>query len=178
VVPLIDSNTIYKKANQFVQAHGTRNTLILAESSGIDIVYTENFTTLLGMYINRWKHRAMFLNSKMDEYLTQMVAGHEMGHDVFHRNVAKGSGFQEFELFRMTNQTEYEANAFAAHILIDTDECMDYARNGYNVVQIAKSMNTEINLMLIKLQELNRLGYDLRLPMEPRSDFLKNIRAN
>ena len=85
---------------------------------------------------------------------------------------------REFELFRMQSSTEYEANAFAAHLLIDTDECLEYAREGYDVVQIARMMNSEINLMLIKLQELNRLGYNLRLPMEPRSDFFKKIRAD
>lgn len=119
----------------------------------------------------------MFLNDRMDEYLTQMVAGHELGHDVFHRDLAKGEGLREFELFRMTSTTEYEANAFCAHILIDSNECFEYARNGYDVVTIAKLMNSEINLMLIKLQEMIRLGYDLRLPMEPRSDFFKSIRA-
>ena len=119
----------------------------------------------------------MFLNDRMDEYLTQMVAGHELGHDMFHRNLAKGEGLREFELFRMTNTTEYEANAFCAHILIDSNECYAYARNGCDVVTIAKLMNSEINLMLIKLQEMIHLGYDLRLPMEPRSDFFKSIRA-
>ena len=83
-----------------------------------------------------------------------------------------------FELFRMQSTTEYEANAFAAHTLIDTDECMELARNGYDIVQMSQIMNSEINLMLIKLQEMNRLGYNLRLPMEPRSDFFKNIRVD
>ena len=85
---------------------------------------------------------------------------------------------REFELFRMQSSTEYEANAFAAHLLIDTDECLEYAREGYDVVQIARMMNSEINLMLIKLQELIRLGYNLRLPMEPRNDFFKKIKPN
>ena len=77
----------------------------------------------------------------------------------------------------MTSITEYEANAFNAHVLIDTDECFELAKNGYDVVSMAKTMNSEINLMLIKLQEMGRLGYDLHLPMEPRSDFFKNLRA-
>ena len=175
---MIDSSGIYKKANDLVQRYGTRNTLILSKDIGIDVVSVNCFNTLLGMYTYKWKHRAMFLNDRMDEYLTQMVAGHEMGHDIYHRDLAKNDGLREFELFRMHSPTEYEANAFAAHVLIDTDECLEYARGGYDVVQMARAMNSEINLMLIKLQELQRLGYDLRLPMEPRSDFLKNIRAD
>ena len=174
---MIDSAGIYRKANNLVQTHGTRNTLILAKEIGIDVIPTEHFGDLLGMYVYRWKHRAMFLNDKMDVYLTQMVAGHEMGHDIYHRELAKGEGLKEFELFRMQSTTEYEANAFAAHTLIDTDQCLELARNGYDIVQIAKAMNSEINLMLIKLQELNRLGYNLRLPMEPKGDFFKNIKA-
>ena len=38
-------------------------------------------------------------------------------------------------------------------------------------------MNSEINLMLIKLQEMSRLGYNIRVPFEPKSDFFKNIKA-
>ncbi len=174
---MIDSVGIYKKANSLVQLHGTRDTLKLAKVTGIDVVSVDCFNDLLGMYAYRWKHRVMFLNNRMDEYLTQMVAGHEMGHDIYHRELAKGQGLQEFELFRMQSRTEYEANAFASHVLIDTDECLELARNGYDVVSIAKCMNSEINLMLIKLQELNRLGYNLRLPIQPQSDFFKNIHA-
>lgn len=174
---MIDSVGIYKKANSLVQMHGTRNTIKLAQASGVEVIQVDYFNDLLGMYVYRWKHRAMFLSDRMDEYLMQMVAGHELGHDAYHRELAKGEGMKEFELFRMQSSTEYEANAFAAHLLIDTDDCLDYVRNGYDVVQIAKAMNSEINLMLIKLQELNRLGYHLRIPFEPRSDFFKNIKA-
>ena len=174
---MIDSVGIYKKANSLVQMHGTRNTIKLAQASGVEVIQVDYFNDLLGMYVYRWKHRAMFLNDRMDDYLMLMVAGHELGHDAYHRELAKGEGMKEFELFRMQSSTEYEANAFAAHLLIDTDECLDYVRNGYDVVQIAKAMNSEINLMLIKLQELNRLGYHLRIPFEPRSDFFKNIKA-
>ena len=174
---MIDSVGIYKKANSLVQMHGTRNTIKLAQASGVEVIQVDYFNDLLGMYVYRWKHRAMFLNDRMDEYLMQMVAGHELGHDAYHRELATGEGMKEFELFRMQSSTEYEANAFAAHLLIDTDDCLDYVRNGYDVVQIAKAMNSEINLMLIKLQELNRLGYHLRIPFEPRSDFFKNIKA-
>ena len=166
---MIDSVGIYKKANKLVESNGTRDTIKLAKSSGVEVIPVNCFNNLLGMYVYRWKHRAMFLNDRMDEYLTLMVAGHELGHDIYHRELAKGEG--------MRSSTEYEANAFAAHLLIDTGECLEYARNGYDVVQIAKAMNSEINLMLIKLQEMSRLGYNMRVPFEPKSDFFKNIKA-
>ncbi len=174
---MIDSVGIYRKANSLVRMHGTRDTIKLAKASGVEVVPVDYFTGLLGMYVYRWKHRAIFLNGRMDEYLTQMVAGHELGHDIYHRDLAKGEGMKEFELFRMQSSAEYEANAFAAHVLIDTDECLGYAREGCDVVQLASIMNSEINLMLIKLQELSKLGYNIRIPFEPKSDFFKNIKA-
>ena len=175
---MIDSEGIYRKANSLVQSHGTRDPIKISTASGIDIVPLEGVNELLGMYVCRWRHRIIFLNNRMDYYLTKMVCGHELGHDIYHRPLAKEGGMKEFELFRMQSSTEYEANAFAAHLLIDTEDCLEYVREGYDVVQIAKMMNSEINLMLIKLQELNRLGYNLRIPIEPKSDFFKKIRAD
>lgn len=172
---MINSEDIYRKAGLAVSRFGTRDPIKIAGESGVEIIFTDGFKNLLGMYAYQWRKRAIILNSRMDDYLTLMVAAHELGHDTFHRELAKDGRFKEFELFRMKDSAEYEANAFAAHILIDTEECLELAHSGYDVVHIAKAMNSEINLMLIKIQELIRLGYELRLPMSPQSDFFKNI---
>ena len=82
----------------------------------------------------------------------------------------------EFVLFDMRSKPEYEANAFAAHLIIDDDELIDNMQQGYDVVQLSAMMNTNINLMLIKLHELNRMGWRLNLPYVPRSDFLRNVK--
>ena len=47
--------------------------------------------------------------------------------------------------------------------------------HGYDVVQLSSIMETNINLMLVKLNELNRMGRQLNIPYIPYSDFLKNI---
>lgn len=46
-------------------------------------------------------------------------------------------------------------------------------KQDYDVVQLSAAMGTNINLMLIKLNELNRMGWQLNLPYVPHSDFLK-----
>ena len=75
----------------------------------------------------------------------------------------------------MKNTTEYEANAFASHLLLDTDEMLEYAHRGYGAVEVAQLKGGDINLVLIKLAELNKLGYDLRMPTEPDGCFFKKI---
>lgn len=67
-----------------------------------------DLSDLLVMYTYRYKERHILLNSKMDEMVTQMVCGHEIGHDLFHRDLAKGSNpLPEFALFDMRSKPEY-----------------------------------------------------------------------
>lgn len=174
---MIRSEEIYNKAKSIVRSCGTRNTLKIARELGIYIHYIDDFDELLGMYTYRHKERHILLNSKMEQMVMQMVCGHEIGHDVFHRDLAKANdSLPEFVLFDMRTKHEYEANAFAAHVIIDDDELFYYAKQGYDVVQLSSVLETNINLMLIKLNEMNRMGWQLNLPYVPHSDFLKNVR--
>lgn len=173
----MDSTAIYQKATSLVRLAGTRDAEKIAKEVGIWIYDVPSFTDLLGMYTFRWNHRLIFLNSRMGHYLRQMVIAHELGHDSEHREKAKAStdGLKEFTLFQMKDTTEYEANAFASHILLDNEEVYELARAGYDVVQIAQQMGSDINLMLIKLQEMNKLGYDFNVPYDPDSRFFRKI---
>lgn len=174
---LINAESIHSKAKEVVRQCGTRNTLRIAKELGIRVYYRDDFEDLLGMYSYKWKHRLIFLNSRLDDYDLQMVCGHEIGHDLFHRELAKEDALKEFVLFNMKNSAEYEANAFVAHVRIDDGEMIDRMKQGYDVVQIAAALETNINLMLIKMNELNRMGWRLNLPYVPHGDFLRNIKA-
>ena len=128
------------------------------------------------MYTCRWKHRIIVLNKKLDHHWVQMVVGHEIGHDAYHRHLAT-TGLKEFTLFNMKNNTEYVANAFAAHLLLDNDELLELAMDGYDIVQIAGVLNSDINLMIIKMLEMNKMGFNFNLPCRPENDFLKKIKV-
>ena len=119
------AEAIYHKANELVRRCGTRDTLRIASEIGIYIHQIGGFKELLGMYSYQHKERHILLNSNMDCITAQMVCGHEIGHDALHRDQAKiGMGLQEFTLFDMRNEMEYEANAFAAHLRIDSEELL------------------------------------------------------
>ena len=163
---MIDSFYIYSKATEMVKQTGTRNPMKIASEIGVMLRYSEELDKLLGLYTYRWKHRIILLNDKMEEIMARMVCAHELGHDALHRDIAKGDGLKEFVLFNMKDTTEYEANAFATHLIIDDDDIYSMSKDKYDVVQIAKMLNVNINLVLIKLQELNKLGYDFRVPCE------------
>ena len=145
---MIDSFYIYSKATEMVKQTGTRNPMKIASEIGVMLRYSEELDKLLGLYTYRWKHRIILLNDKMEEIMA-------------------------FVLFNMKDTTEYEANAFAAHLIIDDDDIYSMSKEKYDVVQMAKMLNVNINLVLIKLQELNKLGYDFRVPCEADSFFFR-----
>lgn len=86
---IIRSEEIYKKANSIVKSCGTRDTLKIARELGIHLHFLDNLNDLLGMYTYRHKERHILLNSNMEYLIMQMVCGHEIGHDTFHRDLAK-----------------------------------------------------------------------------------------
>jgi len=173
---MIRSVDIHRKARHIINRCGTKDTLKIARELGIYVHMIDNLNELLGMYTYRHKERHILLNANMDPMLMQIVCGHEIGHDLFHRDLAKrNTSLPEFVLFDMRTRHEYEANAFASHLLISDEELREHLRQGCDVVQLARMMNVNINLMLIKLNEMNRLGWRLDLPYVPSGDFLRKI---
>lgn len=172
----MDSYAIYRQAKSLIQKYGTNNPVRLAADMGILVYDVEDLQDLLGMYTCRWKHRIILMNPNINETLYRMVLAHEIGHDQRHRALAAGGGLKEFELFNMTNITEYEANAAGAHILIDEDEMIGLFRDGYDIAAAAGILHVNINLLLIKIQEMNKLGMSLKLPFQPDSRFFQHVK--
>lgn len=172
----MDSYGIYRQTNNLIQKHGTRNSVKLAESMGIIVYDAPDFTDLLGMYTYRWKHRLIILNPNVNETLYNMVCGHEIGHDMLHRKLAGENELREFELFNMNSLMEYEANAVNAHILIDENEMIEYFKQGFDIAQVAAMLKVNINLLLIKVQEMNRLGMNFKIPYSPDAQFFRGTK--
>ena len=161
-----------KIGGDLVKRCGTRDPYRIAERIGIHI-YEEDFGCLKGMYRVILRRRCIFINRNLDEDTHRIVCAHEIGHDRLHRDLAQGSGLQEFMLYDMTARPEYEANLVAAAILLPTDEVLDYIYSyHYDAAQIARAMRTDVNLVALKIAALREQGYDLRKP-EHDSAFLK-----
>lgn len=170
---MIPSALIYEKAN-LLRDKGYRDLESLACGEGIR-VYREDFRDLLGMYTCIYDLGFIYLNCRLEGPLESMVFAHEIGHDQLHRDQVQGTLLLENALFDTTSRTEYEANAFAAHLLLDDNEILEHLREGMDLAAVSKLMNVNENLLLIKLTELKRLGMDLRLPFEPDSLFFQKI---
>lgn len=175
---MLNTELIYNKANDIVTQCGTRDVDAIAHELGLTVLERDDFKRLLGMYTYQLRHRLVFLSSQLDEPLHRIVLAHEIGHDTLHRPLASsGRCLQEFTLFDIRSITEYEANALAAHLLIDNDEVYALAKQGYDIMQISQMLGVHANLMLIKMQEMNRMGYGFKMPCTPHGDYLKKVNA-
>ena len=170
---MILSSHIYKKANQAVKKYGTRDPFEIAEASGVHLYY-EQFNSLLGLYTCKWRRRMIFLNNRLEEPLSSIVLAHELGHDVLHREMAE-NGLREYNIFGIKDITEQEANAFAAHILIDHEELGDLIRSGMSLQEISAILNTSQDLVLIKLEQMKKLGFDVNIPRPSDTSFIKRL---
>jgi Zn-dependent peptidase ImmA (M78 family) len=163
---------IAKTAEDFVRKYGTRNPYKIAQEKGIHIKYRDDYVRLKGMYLVVLNNRFIYINSKLDENKQNIVCAHELGHDTFHKSEAEKAFIQEFELYDMNTRREYEANVFAASLLISDARMLEYVYKGYDTERIAKITNTDINLVALKADILIHKGYKLN-EQEYDSKFLQ-----
>lgn len=174
---MTDAFSIYNKAESLVDLYETRDPSDLVDALDIDVRFNE-FEKLLGIYTCIFGHRVIILNSLLSEEMCRMVLGHELGHDVLHREGAiSKNGIADFKEFSMTAKLgtlEYEANAFCAHLLISNEDFLDSVKNGNNIETMASIFCVDPNLIVIKGKELQRMGYKIKNCDEYNSCFLKN----
>lgn len=170
---MMAKNYLSDIGDNLVRRFHTRDPFQIAEALGIEVLFCDDFGPLKGMYRVIKRNRFIFINKDLSERMQTIVCAHEIGHDQLHRNMAKTNAIQEFMLYDMATKPEYEANIVASEILLDTDEMLDYIYNyRYSSEQIAGAMNSDINLVALKIAHLAETGYDLRR-VDYRSAFLK-----
>jgi len=169
---LLRSDYIIKEARRLVRLFGSRDPFKLARELGIHIIFDYDFNALKGMYKVIKRSRFIFINGNLSEREQRMVCAHELGHDRFHRQFAKSNTLQEFMLYDMRSKPEYEANIFASELLVDDSDIFSLIENDYDIFQMAKALGEDMNLILIKIDELRKQGHELRVPYRPRADFL------
>lgn len=167
------NSEIVQKANRIVAQCGTRDPKRIARELGIEVMYLP-FSKQRGAYKVIMRNRFMFIKDNLHPVMENIVLLHELGHDTLHREEAtRTGGFEEFNIFEMQdNRMEYEANIFASQVALPDDDFLELAERGYDTQQIARTLNSDINLVALKADTLISQGYRLR-PQEHCNDFLR-----
>ena len=155
---------------QLVSRYRTRDPFILAEELGVTVMLRHNFIHQKGAFCVIDRCPFIFINGNLSDQLQRLVCAHELGHALLHRQLAAtGGAMLEFRLMDLTSRTEYEANVFAAALLLDDQELRARLESGEDVQSIARAMNVHVDLVLLRLQSSG----DAALPRPPASRFLQ-----
>lgn len=167
---------------KLIRECGTRDPFQLAADKGAVVMMRDDFDRQKGAFSIVLNVPFIFINDHLSDEMKRIVCAHELGHALLHRRLCKklkNQTIYEYELFDIHDNTEYEANIFAASLLVDEEDLSEYLSYGYDLVQIARAMNVNVNLILIKFYELKeRYGINYPLPYIPKKNFLGTIEDN
>jgi len=170
---MVNLSAAYVEAKKLIDQFGRISADELA--SNLDIaVWPRNFEKQNGVYTIVEGYKYVFIKADLSEEMHNIVLFHEIGHDRLHQNVIseKKTLIDNDFLSCKTDIMEQEANLFAAEMMISDEDVIECINLGYDVKQTASNLNVNVNLVALKIAELNRRGYKFN-EQEYTGKFLK-----
>ena len=166
---------ISRQAGALTRKYQTRDPYKICDALGVRIRYKDLGEDVKAFYFYQSRIRSIVLNTRVSDTVRRVLTAHELGHDRLHQEMAMLRGFQELELFDTVRTAEYEANLFAAELLIDDGELLallnDESRSFFDA---ARALYIPAALLDFKFRVLKHKGYRVEAPFAARGDFLKN----
>lgn len=165
---------ISERVRQLIKKHGSRDPFELCDALGIHVRYME-LKTIKGFFFCQSRIRTVALNASLPEEISKILCAHELGHACLHSEMLVNMRtLQEYEPFNTKNTTEYEANIFAAELLVPDDSITELLQSeGESFYSLAKDLSVPPEFIDLKLRVMRAKGYEIDVPYLAQSDFLK-----
>jgi len=151
----------------------TRDPRKLCDALGIRMCIRDLGTDIKAYYYYQSRIRNIVVSNRVSEALQRIMIAHELGHDRLHKQIAMLKGFQEIELFDLTIPTEFEANIFAAELLIDDEELIEMLNDDdKSFFGVARELCVPADLLDFKFRVLKHKGYRVEAAYMANKDFL------
>ena len=128
-----------------------------------------------GFFIIHRRMKHITVNSDLPQELQRVILAHELGHAVLHCGSATLANFHEFTLFDDTEAQEFEANIFAADLLMTDEQVLDVLNEDTFFFQAARILKVPSELLDFKFRLMKRRGYHLNSPITAPGDFMKKL---
>lgn len=135
--------------NNLKNTYKTSDPFELVDCLDITLI-TIPLKSVWGMYKYIKRNKTIFLNSELDDYQKRFVLSHELGHAIMH---TKSSCFFTNTLANNKLKNEYQANMFAATLLIDLDNMDKLYLQGYSIDQLASYYKVPSELIEFRFKE-------------------------
>lgn len=164
--------------NKLSRKYSTRDPYELCDALGVKIHYKDLGPKVKAFYVCESRARNIVVNSGISEVVQRILVAHELGHDRLHVEIAALKSFQVMEPFGLAIPAEYEANLFAAEMLIDDSELLDLLYyDDRTFYSIARALYVPEALLDFKLRILKHRGHEVDAPYQANGDFLKKTIA-
>lgn len=167
---------ICSEVDRLCEKYGERDPRCLADAMDV-IVRCDPMGTdeksCKGFFIYQSRKRLITVNSELKEAVQRIILAHELGHAVLHKDEARLRAFHDFSLYENNIRFEYEANIFAAELLLDDLEVVERLHEDDLFFTSAKRLAVPPELLDFKLKILKHKGLYVDSPIQSRSDFLK-----
>ena len=171
------SDYIYDQVQRFRKRFRTADPYELLDDMGVVLKKSNAYhrNGLRGYCAIMNKTRYVVINEKQPEEEQRVVAGHEAGHLILHKNQLRaGAPMQDFDVYNVKSRLERQANFFAADFLIDDDDVLDlmHSRDA-DFFDVAKQLCIPAPFFAFKLYSMVNRGHSMRVPIDLNSTFLK-----
>ncbi|MCD8197922.1 MAG: ImmA/IrrE family metallo-endopeptidase [Lachnospiraceae bacterium] len=164
---------IYGQVEKLSIKYATRDPIRLLESLNVVVAETDRYEKLKGYCFLSCKTFYVMISSFLPDAEKRVVAAHELGHIALHRQQLQLAPMKDCVLYDMASSTEYEANLFAADLIIRDEDIEEMSQNeDLDYFGVCSSLYVPPELMSFKLFSLLRRGYAYQMPMELDSRFL------
>ena len=172
---MLSIDQISRSVDKLIRKYQTRDPRELCAALDVRIRLKDLGTEIKAYYFYQSGIRNIVLNSRVSEPIRRILLGHELAHDRLHRKIAMLKGFQEFELFNKILPAEYEANIFAAELLIADNELLSLLNDDdKSFFDVARELYIPAPLLDFKLRVLKHKGYPIEALYIGNGDFLKD----
>lgn len=169
---------ISKQVKQLQQKYGEADPYRLCQALGISLLYSPMGSSpkdCKGFYLYHSRKQVIVLNDDLPCEIQRIILAHELGHSILHRKASGLQSFHDFVLFDETTLYEYEANIFAADLLLEDSRVLSLLNDDLSFFQAASQLSVPPELLDFKFRILKRKGYQVvDPPFVSPSNFLKN----
>jgi Zn-dependent peptidase ImmA (M78 family) len=166
---------IAEQVDCLVKKAGTRNPLDICAYKKCTVHYMNLQQRLKAYYFYHSRINNIVIDENVSEEFQSILIAHELGHMTLHKEqIALMKCMHELEILdKSSDSTEYEANLFAAELLLEDKPVLELL-NEYTFFETAHFLNVPAALLDFKFSILQAKGYGISPMQYAQADFLKD----
>jgi Zn-dependent peptidase ImmA (M78 family) len=168
---------ICREVARLVAKHWERDPVRLARDMGVIVLYQNlghGDSACKGFYIRKSRKHVVVINDNLSYIVKKIILAHEIGHIILKHE--EMGAYHAFHLYDRTSRFEFEANLFAAELLMEDGDVIDVLKDADLFFEsAARTLNVPPEMLDFKFRILKNKGLNIEALNFARSDFLKRI---